>query len=265
MLNAAVLGHSPSVQGMILHSELSRRRIRSIKKLIRVGKLEVVQVLRVDQQKGTWADHTQILFSQTCIRRTNSLSWLSISLCAGYIDLSKRRVLPEDVEKCEERYNQAKAVRHPSIHHPLPFKIHTSPFQNAWTGGRRGCCVILAAEALVSPLCTCGLFGLNPGAQRAPPRGADARPMARGPLQAGTKHTPQQFDQTCERAMGERVTDTDILSWCGQRGLQVGWPLYKSKYKHAYKAFEALMKGDDIFKEANITVRPSTHASTLFC
>lgn len=28
----------------------------------------------------------------------------------GYIDLSKRRVLPEDVEKCEERYNQAKAV-----------------------------------------------------------------------------------------------------------------------------------------------------------
>lgn len=50
----------------------------------------------------------------------------------------------------------------------------------------------------------------------------------------------------------------------------MGWPLYKSKYKHAYKAFEALMKGDDIFKEANITVRtptpsgPSTHSSTPF-
>lgn len=72
MLNAAVLGHSSSVQGMILHSELSRRRIRSIKKLIRVGKLEVVQVLRVDQQKGTWAaDHAQILCAQTCTYRTN--------------------------------------------------------------------------------------------------------------------------------------------------------------------------------------------------
>ena len=38
---------------MILHSELSRRRIRSIKKLIRVNKLEVVSVLRVDKDKGT--------------------------------------------------------------------------------------------------------------------------------------------------------------------------------------------------------------------
>ena len=28
----------------------------------------------------------------------------------GYIDLSKRRVDPEDVIKCEERYNKAKAV-----------------------------------------------------------------------------------------------------------------------------------------------------------
>lgn len=29
---------------------------------------------------------------------------------AGYIDLSKRRVSPEDVMKCEERYNKSKAV-----------------------------------------------------------------------------------------------------------------------------------------------------------
>ena len=28
----------------------------------------------------------------------------------GYIDLSKRRVTPEDITKCEERYNKAKAV-----------------------------------------------------------------------------------------------------------------------------------------------------------
>lgn len=31
-------------------------------------------------------------------------------LCTGYIDLSKRRVSPEDVVKCEERYNKSKAV-----------------------------------------------------------------------------------------------------------------------------------------------------------
>ena len=68
-----------NIEGMILLSELSRRRIRSIHKLIRVNRNEVVMVLRVDKEKG-------------------------------YIDLSKRRVSPEDVQACEERYNKAKAV-----------------------------------------------------------------------------------------------------------------------------------------------------------
>jgi len=67
------------IEGMILLSELSRRRIRSISKLIRVGRQEVVVVLRVDKEKG-------------------------------YIDLSKRRVSPEDIAKCEEKYNKSKAV-----------------------------------------------------------------------------------------------------------------------------------------------------------
>jgi hypothetical protein len=39
---------------MILLSELSRRRIRSIQKLIRVGRNEVVVVLRVDREKGAF-------------------------------------------------------------------------------------------------------------------------------------------------------------------------------------------------------------------
>ena len=51
---------------MILLSELSRRRIRSINKLIRIGKSECVVVIRVDKEKG-------------------------------YIDLSKRRVLPGNI------------------------------------------------------------------------------------------------------------------------------------------------------------------------
>ena len=40
------------IDGMILLSELSRRRIRSIQKLIRIGRNEVVIVLRVDKEKG---------------------------------------------------------------------------------------------------------------------------------------------------------------------------------------------------------------------
>jgi translation initiation factor 2 subunit 1 len=46
-----------NIEGMILLSELSRRRIRSIQKLIRVGRNEVVVVMRVDKEKG---EHTNL-------------------------------------------------------------------------------------------------------------------------------------------------------------------------------------------------------------
>lgn len=67
------------IEGMILLSELSRRRIRSVQKLIKVGRQEPVMVLRVDKEKG-------------------------------YIDLSKRRVGQEDLAKCEERFAKSKLV-----------------------------------------------------------------------------------------------------------------------------------------------------------
>jgi len=66
-------------KGMILMSEFSRKRIRSINKLVRVGRNECVLVTRVDQDKG-------------------------------YIDLSKRRVVVEDIKRCEEKYSKAKTV-----------------------------------------------------------------------------------------------------------------------------------------------------------
>ncbi|POS78296.1 eukaryotic translation initiation factor 2 subunit alpha [Diaporthe helianthi] len=81
-----------NIDGMILLSELSRRRIRSIQKLIRVGRNEVVVVLRVDKEKG-------------------------------YIDLSKRRVSPEDIVKCDERYNKSKVVH--SIMRHVAEKVQT--------------------------------------------------------------------------------------------------------------------------------------------
>ncbi|KAN0025235.1 hypothetical protein ACTFIU_003494 [Dictyostelium citrinum] len=68
-----------NIEGMILLSEISRRRIRSINKLVRVGKTEAVVVVRVDKEKG-------------------------------YIDLSKRRVTPEEYAQCEERFHKSKAV-----------------------------------------------------------------------------------------------------------------------------------------------------------
>lgn len=41
-----------NIEGMILLSELSRRRIRSVNKLLRVGRNECVMVIRVDKSKG---------------------------------------------------------------------------------------------------------------------------------------------------------------------------------------------------------------------
>ena len=39
-------------EAMILSSEVSRKRIRSIHKHLRIGKQDVMQVLRVDKEKG---------------------------------------------------------------------------------------------------------------------------------------------------------------------------------------------------------------------
>merc|ERR1719427_487327 len=68
-----------NIEGMILLSELSRRRIRSINKLIRIDRNECVVVIRVDKEKG-------------------------------YIDLSKRRVSPEEAIKCEDKFTKSKTV-----------------------------------------------------------------------------------------------------------------------------------------------------------
>lgn len=44
-----------SIEGMIMLSELTRRRIRSINKLVRIGRSECVAVIRVDEDKGGWS------------------------------------------------------------------------------------------------------------------------------------------------------------------------------------------------------------------
>lgn len=67
------------MEGLILPSELSKRRYRSITKLIRVGRQEVAIVVRVDTDKG-------------------------------YVDLSKKRVAPEDIAITEESFSKAKKV-----------------------------------------------------------------------------------------------------------------------------------------------------------
>lgn len=69
----------PNYQGLILLSEMSRRRIRSITQLTRVGKLEVCAILRVDTS-------------------------------TKLVDLSKKQVGIKDSELATEKYHKTKQV-----------------------------------------------------------------------------------------------------------------------------------------------------------
>lgn len=64
---------------MILSSEMSRKRVKYVKKLVKEGREEVLRVIRVDTQQG-------------------------------YIDLSKKSVQSEEIEECKEKYFQSKKV-----------------------------------------------------------------------------------------------------------------------------------------------------------
>ncbi|KAH7537603.1 hypothetical protein FEM48_Zijuj03G0110500 [Ziziphus jujuba var. spinosa] len=61
-----------NIEGLILNTELSRRRIRSVNSVLKVGRIEPMMVLRVESDKG-------------------------------YVDLSKRRVSEDDIQACNER------------------------------------------------------------------------------------------------------------------------------------------------------------------
>jgi len=67
-----------NLEAMLLLSELQRRRIRSVKKVIKEGRQEIVKVIKVNKDKQ-------------------------------FVDLSKKRVDPEDIPPCEEKWNKSKA------------------------------------------------------------------------------------------------------------------------------------------------------------
>lgn len=66
-------------EGMINLGEISKKRIRSMLKMLRIGSIEVLSVMSVDEEKG-------------------------------YINLSKKRVDPDDIAPKQEQFARAKAV-----------------------------------------------------------------------------------------------------------------------------------------------------------
>ncbi|CAI9113322.1 OLC1v1013899C1 [Oldenlandia corymbosa var. corymbosa] len=68
-----------NIEGMMSLMELSRTRIRSINRVVKVGRVEPAMVLKVEKDKG-------------------------------HVDLSKRRISNVERAACEERYNKSKLV-----------------------------------------------------------------------------------------------------------------------------------------------------------
>ncbi len=67
------------IEAMVQLSELSRRRVRNIRHLIRIGKYEVFHVLRVDDDRG-------------------------------YVDLTKKCVTPDDMEEMKKKFSDGKLI-----------------------------------------------------------------------------------------------------------------------------------------------------------
>lgn len=67
------------MEGLILSTEVTKKRVKSVNKFLRIGKLETMMVIRVDREKR-------------------------------YIDLSKKKVQPGEALEAEKRFKKAKMV-----------------------------------------------------------------------------------------------------------------------------------------------------------
>ncbi|KAJ2779875.1 hypothetical protein H4R18_003768 [Coemansia javaensis] len=90
------LAEYEGIEGMIQLSELSRRRIRSVQKMLRVGQSEPMVVLRVDEDKG-------------------------------YIDLTKKTISVDEIQSCKDKYKMSSKV-HTIITH-VAQKLERDPEQ----------------------------------------------------------------------------------------------------------------------------------------
>jgi len=149
-------------------------------------------VLRVDKEKGA--------FVYWSIFNKVGLSVRGIRAYLGYIDLSKRRVSPEDITKCEERYMKSKTVA--SIMRHVASKLPSGSLDAGDTPA--------AAEPAAAP---------------AEPGEKESKKSRRARQAAQEDDVDEAVGGANEEERLEKLYDA------------VGWPLGK-KYGHTYDAFK---------------------------
>jgi translation initiation factor 2 subunit 1 len=68
-----------NMEALILSTEVTKKRVKLVNKFLKIGKQETMMVIRVDKEKR-------------------------------YIDLSKKKVQPEEAVSCEKHFKKAKMV-----------------------------------------------------------------------------------------------------------------------------------------------------------
>jgi translation initiation factor 2 subunit 1 len=150
-------------------------------------------------------------------------------ILVGYIDLSKRRVSPEDIVKCEERYMKSKTVS--SILRHVATKLHSVTDDSAPPPPPEP-----AAAEPVTPI---------PGTEDAPSAAAlGNEPPTTEPVEGETKKARRQRKQAEHEANATAVDGAAAAEvTAGEESrlealyASVAWPLQK-KYGHPYEAFK---------------------------
>jgi len=89
------------IEGFIQMSQVSKRRVRSIQKLLKIGRREMMEVLRVDDEKM-------------------------------YIDLSKKSMMPDTKEEAEKRWKKSKKVHEIMFEVAMKLKVTIESIYEEW-------------------------------------------------------------------------------------------------------------------------------------
>ena len=90
-----------NIEGFIQLTQATNKRIRSIHKLLKIGKREYMEVLRVDEAKQ-------------------------------YVDLSKKSLKPEEVDEADKNYKKCKKVHEIMIECAVKLKTPIAELYEQW-------------------------------------------------------------------------------------------------------------------------------------